>query len=459
MPGHVLRWLIPLALLNGLIFVFLVRPWQHYDEPSHFEFAALIAYHGRVPTAQTVDPHLRREIAVSMYRHNFYSPGVIPDLFATVPAPVGFDQTVHPPLYYALAALPIRSTRYLPIEVQLYAARLLSLGLYVFAVIIAWRITTIVTPDEPVVHIALPLILIATPTYADLMTAVNNDVLVSFAALGALLAMAHLLRSGVRPVALLLLGLALLVAIMTKRTALVLVPVALLALFWSGRRSAFRTRQRILLTGGLIGGSVLLGMAGLHVTRTVDGGVVIAPRQWLQAIDTAYLRLGINRWFEANAVWSLTGDQLNALLNIAFTSFWLRFGWAHLSLGPLADRAMWLLAFACMAGLALRAYQNRGLLSIWERRWIWLLFGCLILGWLSLAVRFELNLGNGAPGNYVPRGRYIFTTMLPHIWLLALGWQGLMPPSWRRFSLFGLLAIFSAGTVATWTMMYSYFWR
>ena len=27
-----------IAVIHGLIYVFLIPPWEHYDEPNHFEF-------------------------------------------------------------------------------------------------------------------------------------------------------------------------------------------------------------------------------------------------------------------------------------------------------------------------------------------------------------------------------------------------------------------------------------
>lgn len=457
MSAYPLRWLLPLALLNGLLFLVLLPPWQHYDEPTHFEYAALIAYHGGVPTAQAVDPALRREIVASMDRHNFYPPGTVPDLFSAIPARPGFDQSVHPPLYYALAAIPIRITQFLPIEWQLYSARLLSLGFYLLAVLIAWRITTVITPDEPQVQALIPLIFIATPAYTDIMTAVNNDVLVNVAALCALLAMAHLIRTGLRPAPLILLGLALIVALLTKRTGLLLLPIAALTLFWAWRRAAFSRREGLWI--GAVGGGALaaLAMAGLRLGRG-ENGLSIAPRPWLIELDTAYLRLGIDRWLTSGNALSNPLEQLRVLADLGLKSFWLRFGWSHLSLGALADQMLIVLITACMVGLGILAYQQHQQLQTWERRWIWLMFSGVVLGWLSLAIRFEAGFDSPARNGYVPRGRYIFTMMVPHIWLLALGWQGLMPPSWRRFSLLGLLALFAIGTAATWAMLYGYYW-
>jgi len=35
------RFILVLALANGLLYLVLVPPWQHYDEPTHFEYAWL----------------------------------------------------------------------------------------------------------------------------------------------------------------------------------------------------------------------------------------------------------------------------------------------------------------------------------------------------------------------------------------------------------------------------------
>src|SRR5690349_24720950 len=67
--------LLPLALLHGLLYLAIVPPWQHYDEPTHFEYARLIALWGRQPGINETDLTTNREIADSMYRFRFWPPG------------------------------------------------------------------------------------------------------------------------------------------------------------------------------------------------------------------------------------------------------------------------------------------------------------------------------------------------------------------------------------------------
>ncbi|MGH2541649.1 MAG: hypothetical protein ACRDIB_02550, partial [Ardenticatenaceae bacterium] len=60
------------ALVQGLLYLRLLPPWQHYDEPTHFEYTWLYAKLGRQPGPQDVDPVMRREVAASMMAHDFY---------------------------------------------------------------------------------------------------------------------------------------------------------------------------------------------------------------------------------------------------------------------------------------------------------------------------------------------------------------------------------------------------
>ena len=52
-----------LALLHALLYAWLIPPWQIPDEPSQFEYAALMASLGRVPRAGEADPALDRRLA------------------------------------------------------------------------------------------------------------------------------------------------------------------------------------------------------------------------------------------------------------------------------------------------------------------------------------------------------------------------------------------------------------
>lgn len=177
----VLAILLLVALVNGLIFVFLMPPWQHYDEPGHFEVVWLAANQNRLPTSGDYNPELSRAVVVSMIQNRFYGP----DTTAGLPAegePVqvpGYRQLDEPPGYYLFAALPLRLARLFGVEAvaaQLRAARLASLALFLLVVLCAWGITAELTRPGHVLRWMVPLSLALLPGFVDLMTAVNNDV-------------------------------------------------------------------------------------------------------------------------------------------------------------------------------------------------------------------------------------------------------------------------------------------
>jgi hypothetical protein len=130
-----------LALINGLAYVFLMPPWQHYDEPNHFEYVCMIANRNRLPEWGDNDPQLSRKILESMFAHDFYrgmEAPVLPPEGQPVEVP-GFSQLGDPPLYYLLASIPLRLMHSTSIEAQLYAARLVSLLLFLVTVYISWQ--------------------------------------------------------------------------------------------------------------------------------------------------------------------------------------------------------------------------------------------------------------------------------------------------------------------------------
>jgi hypothetical protein len=138
--------LATLALVHALLFAWLVPPWQAPDEPTLFEYAALVARLGRVPTTDDSDPALERQIVDSLVRQRFleYLTGHPPDQppqslkdvreVFFLPRQVGSD----PPLYFMIAALPLRALAGQPIETQLLALRLLGVLMVVGSTLCAY---------------------------------------------------------------------------------------------------------------------------------------------------------------------------------------------------------------------------------------------------------------------------------------------------------------------------------
>lgn len=179
-PRELLLALV-LALIHGLVYVFIAPPWQHYDEPSHFEYAWLIANRRALPQPGDEDRDMRTAVARSMIQHGFYRNlglGPPPDVDSPGgPAPnLGYSQLGDSPLYYFAPAAPMYLLRGQSIEVQLYATRLTSLLLFLITVACGWGVAAALTPPGHPLRWMLPCAMALLPAFTDLMTAVNSDV-------------------------------------------------------------------------------------------------------------------------------------------------------------------------------------------------------------------------------------------------------------------------------------------
>ncbi|MGB0383970.1 MAG: hypothetical protein ACPGWR_04020 [Ardenticatenaceae bacterium] len=236
--------LILVALLQGILHLFLLPPWQHYDEPTHFEYAWLIANRGRLPEMGDGDHTMRREVAATMVERNFYWNLTPPDLLTDErEISLGFTELGHPPLYYVLVSLPLRLTRHLNMTTQLYVARCVSIVLFLLIVLVAIGLIRDLTSPGHILRWLIPLTVALLPPFASHMSAVNNDV-------GAVLMLSlflwgtiRLIRKGLSLPRLLWVTSTALLALFTKNTASVAVlmlPVGLAIALWVHKKWPWR---------------------------------------------------------------------------------------------------------------------------------------------------------------------------------------------------------------------------
>jgi hypothetical protein len=244
------------ALVHGLVYVFLLPPWQHYDEPSHFEYAWLIANRLHIPEGPTdFDQSMRRAIARSMIEHNFYRgiEEIQPDLSdPSQPGSLGYAQLGDPPAYYILAAIPLRLLRGSAVELQLYGARLVSLCLYLATILAAWGVIRELTSSGSRLRWLVPLTLVMLPAFTDLMTAVNNDVgATAFFSLF-LWASVRLLRRGLSWLAALAAVVTAVLCFLTKQSVYVAPLLLIVVLLFAVLRGAWRRLAWGLLGVGIV---------------------------------------------------------------------------------------------------------------------------------------------------------------------------------------------------------------
>lgn len=254
---RVLGIILLVGFAHGLLYLFLIPPWQHYDEPTHFEYAWLIANRPALLLNDGYDQDMRRQVVASMVEHGIkglkYHPNLLP---ANEPISIGISERRHPPAYYWFVSLPLRLFQFTDITFQLYASRFTSLALFLLTILIARGVMLeLFPPSNPLVWM-VPTTMVLLPGYIDLMTSVNNDV-------GATAVFSLFLWGGIRlvkrgfsvPVFLLTTGMAALGA-WTKSTTLVALPLLPVLVAFSLMRDSRRWMAWALLTVGVVVGCI-----------------------------------------------------------------------------------------------------------------------------------------------------------------------------------------------------------
>lgn len=230
-----------LALINGLLYVIIMPPWQHYDEPNHFEYVWLMAKHPGSPKPGDYDTGMRRDVAQSMIEHNFFSDGAaLPDLNIEKPWIGQYQQLTGQPLYYLLASIPLRLLPIEDVTLQLYAARLVSLTIFLVTVLTGYGLAAEITPDRHPLRFMVPITMALLPSFVDLMTAVNNDAAAIAAFSLFLWGCVRLVRRGPSWLTLLWVLIACALCLFTKRTVYLALPLLGIALLFAFLRGKLR---------------------------------------------------------------------------------------------------------------------------------------------------------------------------------------------------------------------------
>ena len=234
-----LRFILALALLEGLVCFIVIPPWWHNDEPAHFEYVWLAAHSPTWPVEGQYNQSMRKELALSLIKYGWYAiRNYKPDLNTSQPIWINTPQTGDKPGYYFLASLPLRLIPNAPIIVQYFAARSVSLLLYLLIIVAVWYGLGEILPGNHPLRWMTSVFVATLPAFADEMSSVNNDVSAVLAASLFLWASLRLIRRGYSIGRLAFLAASLIACYLTKSTALfsfVLTPLVLILAFLKGR--------------------------------------------------------------------------------------------------------------------------------------------------------------------------------------------------------------------------------
>ena len=65
-PHRILALIVAVFVLRAMLAIAIVPPWQHPDEPQHFEFVHILARQRQLDLSERVDFDLERSILSSM---------------------------------------------------------------------------------------------------------------------------------------------------------------------------------------------------------------------------------------------------------------------------------------------------------------------------------------------------------------------------------------------------------
>lgn len=231
--------LLCVAALQSVLYIAIVPPWQHYDEPTHFEHAWLIANRGTLPQPNDVDPEMRREVLASMQRYEFFGRGDdnTPPIWINDTGEIwlGVSELTHPPAYYAYLSLLLAPLHYLDVTTQLYIARAMTALLYLATLACLYGVVAELTPRGHALRWFVPLVAMLIGPFANQMTAVNNDSASAFALSLFLWIAVRLVRHGFSFFRIVTVLIAAVLAVFSKNTtalAVGLLPLVFILTLW-----------------------------------------------------------------------------------------------------------------------------------------------------------------------------------------------------------------------------------
>jgi len=381
--------LILLAYLAlGAAYALNTPIWQAPDEPAHFNYVRDIASGKGFPVLQMGDYD-------SEYMQRITA--------AHFPADMSIDsiryESHQPPLYYTVAALVLMGVKDLPIGQQVFSLRLFSLLMGVVILAAAYRAAGQVFPDQSSLALGVTALIAFIPQHLHITGSIDNDVLGELLLTGiVLLLLVQMRRSRSSSIwgASVPLGLLLGLALLSKDTAYIAVPLAPLGLaLGEGLKERFSWLRLAYTTAAAY--SVALAVSGWWFVRNLltYGDLDLFGLLRHDQVVVGQPRVGVFDWAAAGR-----------FLTVGFQSFWAQFGWMGVPSDSRTYAFVGMLSILMVLGLAVFLVREvrRPALTRYQG-------SALVL----LAVSFLMVLAGVTTYNLEfiqPQGRYLFPASL-----------------------------------------------
>jgi hypothetical protein len=483
MPAmHTRHLLLALILLVYLVLAALyainVPAWQAPDEPAHFNYIHELATTGQIPVLRMGDYDEAYILELTSRRFP-------PELSI---APLRYEAH-QPPLYYLLGAGVFRLS-----GGDLLPLRLLSATLGALFIVLIYAIVRLIFPGRPALALGAAAFTAFLPMHVAQAASVNNDALAEVLLAAILLLSIRYVKLATlgprRPAGrdALAIGLLLGLALVTKVSAYVAIPIALAAplIAWHESRQLSPINHSPLSNSPIHQSSFPV----LHFALILLPALLLALPWYLRNAQL-YGNLDIlgRSWHDAVVVGQLTTGELLAQAGLiavlerflvwSHSSFWGVFGW----MGVWMDARIYTAALAfgvavavgCVwAGRNTTTNEEQRMMEATEaagfstpitdhrppilgagepqspvtdhrsrfRRWALALLGLSALGTLGIYLLYNLQFVQ-------PQGRYLFPALPAVSLAVAVGWWSVARwPGAARWAATALVA--SAGLVVLW---------
>jgi 4-amino-4-deoxy-L-arabinose transferase-like glycosyltransferase len=381
----------------GLAYAAETPKWQVPDEPAHYNYILYLAENCRFPVLQRGDyPHqYLEEIKAAKF----------PPHMSIAPLRYEFHQ---PPLYYLLAAALYKATGSLGFEGQFLILRLFSVLLGCLLLLAAYAIVKEIFPDEEFLALATTCLIATVPMHIAMSAAINNDTLAELILALIVWLCIRSLKAGLTQRQVLLLGLLLALALLTKTT--IYAPAILSIVLALGMLARVEGKRTFLRQLGLILGLAMLSSWWFLRNVLTHGDLDVFG--WQRHDSIVIGQPTTAQWIGQFGL----SKVIQEFFSTSFHSFWAQFGW----MGILVDSRLYMLlaiiSIAVGLGFILflaRTGRNRRLLTPFQ----WWALGLLLLVFLLVtAEHIFYNL------KFVQhQGRYLFPALVPIGLAFALG--------------------------------------
>lgn len=431
---RILCLLLALNLAQGILYSSVIPLWQNPDEHWHFEYAELLKLN--IPK-ETPDDGLRRVISQSLVEHKFWEYQNI-SLETISPESRAFMLNrafFHPPGYYVLCALVLKTLRIDTIEMEAYALRFFSVILATLVVYLGYCVVKELFPEDFFLRVGVPMFIVFLPQYTFRSSGITNDKLAEVLFSLIFLLLVKGTKRHLTPLFSFSIIAVVVAGVFTKKTLLATIPLVLL--FFILHFGQGKPAKKYLLKVALL---LLIGVSLLLALYIWKPDIFGSMTEYTGQIPPYTPRTGVEIVQEIESIPFKLGAYMVYLYDLV-GGFWARFGWLDIVLSDFWYTLLLIVDAIALVGLGLyggKLFTRQITLTLWQKK------GLVFLAIGTILVCLQTFIRDNILTHFFPHGRMLFVAIVPISLFFMLGMREIVRAFDERRALF-LLGLLMAG--------------